>query len=362
MSHFNATVLGPLAFLALLPLIAYGADPDVPPADAPVALIGSQHLTFGQLPSSVQTDLAEHERRYQQQLQALAIEHKREEHAIVETHVNNFLDSKLMQEEAAAHHETLEQLIKNVKNPPVTDADIRAFYEQHQGQIKQPFNEALIPITEYLMQQSAEEGKRTYLAALRAKYAARVTLEPLREEVAAEGPARGPKDARVTVIEFADFQCPYCRQMAPLLRQALAQYPHDLRLVYRQMPLTDIHPDALAAAAASVCAQQQGKFWEMHDALFADPPALDTAALKRTAERLQLQAKPFDECLESKATTAAIQADASAGAQLAVSGTPGLFINGRFFNGAISYEQLTSVIDDELQRAQPQRLASGGPN
>ncbi len=353
------------AFLALtLQAPALLAGEDAPPPEAPVAIIGSERLTFSQVPESVQTDLAESARRYQQQLQQLALEHRREQHAILDAHVNNFLDSKLLQSEAQSRHETLEQLIKEVKNPEVTDADVRAFYEQHQQQIKQPFAAAMIPITQYLMQQSAERGKRTYLAELRAKYAARVTLEPLSEEVAAQGPSRGPKDASVTVVEFADFQCPYCRQMAPLLRQALEKYPHDLRLVYRQMPLTDIHPDALHAAQASVCAGQQGKFWEMHDALFADAAALDPAGLKRTAQRLQLKAQPFAECLQSDAVTAAIQADAAAGAQLAVNGTPGLFVNGRFFGGAISFEQLTAVIDDELvrARAQPQRLVSGRTN
>jgi protein-disulfide isomerase len=184
-----------------------------------------------------------------------------------------------------------------------------------------------------------------------------VTLEPRREPVSADGPSRGPADARITVIEFADFQCPYCRRMEPVLRQMLERYPRDLRLVYRHMPLTNLHPDAMHAAQASMCAAPQGKFWEMHDALFADPPALSVAELKATAARLGLRAGEFDACLDSGRTEPVVKADAEDALAHGVDGTPGLFINGRFYSGALSPERLSSVIDDELQR-HPARVAA----
>jgi protein-disulfide isomerase len=363
MSYIRAN--GPARFAVLLLSLAASAligAAQPPSPDSEVAVIGSERFTFSQLPASVDKQLADAEANYQQQLRQLAIDHRRAQQALLEAQVDNFLDRKLMQAEAKAQHKTVEQLIATVKNPEVTDADVRAFYQQHQQQIKQPFAQAMIPITQYLMQQAAEQGKRTYLAALRTRYAAHVTLEPLREEVAADGPSRGPPDARVTIIEFADFQCPYCGRMAPVLQQVLEKYPREVRLVYRQMPLTEVHPNALNAAEASLCAAQQGRFWEMHDALFADQKALDPAGLKKTAEKLQLATQAFADCLESPAIAAAVKADSAAGAAAGVNGTPGLFVNGRFFGSALPYEQLAAVVDDELSRQRPQRLASGSPH
>jgi protein-disulfide isomerase len=361
MPELTARPVARLVLVALmlpaLPLRA--AALEAPQPGAEIAVIGSEHYRFDQLPPVVQTDLADSERRYQQQLQQLAIDHRRQQQALSEAQINNFVDRKLLQMEAKSQHKTVDQLIATVKNPEVTDADVRAFYEQHKQQINQPFAAAMIPVTQYLMQQAAEQGKRTYLAALRAKYSARVTAEPLREQVAADGPSRGPADAPVTIIEFADFQCPYCGQMAPILRQVLKKYPRDVRLVYRQMPLSDVHPNAMSAAEASLCARQQGKFWEMHDAMFADQKALDPDGLKKTAARLELASQPFADCLQSQAIAAAVNADVAAGTAAGVNGTPGMFVNGRFFNGAIAYEQLATVVDDELSRQKPQRLASG---
>jgi protein-disulfide isomerase len=339
-----------LACLALLsPVLRCLAGSEPPAIDAAVAVIGPEQVTFGQVAAATQPDLDASERRYQRKLQQLEIDHRRERHAILESHVNNFLDRKLLEREAESKHESVEQLIKDVKSPEVSDADITAFYEQHKEQLKQPFEAAMVPITKYLMGQSIEQGKAAYLASLRSKYAARVTLEPLREVVAADGPSRGPTQARVTVIEFADFQCPYCRHMEPLIRQMLDKYPQDVRLVYRQMPLANLHPDAMHAAQASLCAAAQGKFWEMHDALFSDPPALSVVDLKATAARLHLRSEEFVACLDSGRTESLVKRDADDALAHAVDGTPGLFINGRFFSGAMPLERLTAVIDDELQ-------------
>ena len=347
-----------LACLMLALPVARCVAGSAPPApEATVAIIGAEQITFGQVAPTAHTDLEESERRYRRKLQQLEIDHRREQQAILESHVNNFVDRNLLQREARAQHQSVEQLIKQVKSPEVSDEDVRAFYEQHQQQFKEPFAAAMIPITQYLVSQSVEHGKAAYLASLRAKYAARVTVDPLREAVAADGPSRGPAQARVTVIEFADFQCPYCRRMEPVIRQMLDRYPQDVRLVYRQMPLTNLHPDAMHAAQASLCAAAQGQFWEMHDALFSDPPALSAADLKAAAARLHLRSEEFASCLDGGRTESVVKRDAEDALAHGVDGTPGLFINGRFFSGAMPLERLTAVIDDELQR-QPVALAA----
>lgn len=252
--------------------------------------------------------------------------------------------------EADVAHKTQDQLIKELGGPKVDEAAVQSFYDQHSQQINQPFEAVREKIRSLLTQQSEEATRRSYLDSLRTKYSARITIEPLREPVAATGPSRGSDKAGITIVEFADFQCPYCAQMEPVLAQVLARYPNDVRLVYRYLPLIGVHPDAMHAADAGVCAAEQGRFWEMHDTLFANQAALSNAELYKAADRLKLDAPAFKVCMSSAKTEAAVSADANAGEEAGVTGTPGLFINGRFFDGALSFERLASVIDDELWR------------
>jgi protein-disulfide isomerase len=319
-------------------------------ADTEVAVIGDQRITFGDLSDGVRGELADSEQHYQRRLHQLALEHERAQQTLIETRSQNLMDNRLLHLEAQAQRTTVEELIKGVKPAEVTDQAVRAFYDQHQEQLKQPVEAVMPSIMQLLMRQAADKARDEYLSGLRARYAARVTLRPLREDVEATGPSRGAQAARVTIVEFADFQCPYCRQMAPLLHRILAKYPQDVRLVYRQMPLANLHPDAMHAAQASLCAAEQGRFWDMHDALFADPPALSIAALKDTAARLQLKQTQFVTCLDSGKTEPLVKADADAGRTYGVDGTPGLFINGRYFSGAMTLERLAGLVDDELRR------------
>ena len=329
---------------------------------AEVAVIGSDHVTLGQLPD-VQTQLSQSQARYEQQQRQLTIDQRRARQAILEQAVDEFVNNRLLQQEAQARHVSVAELTRDIKTPEITAADVSAFYEHNKRDIGKPFEEVRPAIANYLTQQAAANARRAWFAALRARYSARSTLEPLREPVAADGPSRGPTDARVTIVEFADFQCPYCRRMAPVLRELLEKYPREVRLVYRQLPLTELHPDALHAAEASLCAREQGKFWEMHDALFADQGALDLDGLKKTAAQLQLKAQPFAACLAADRPLAVIRADTQAATDLGVNGTPGLFINGRFVSGAVSYDEMAATIDDELRRGPPQgsRVANRSP-
>jgi len=351
MPHRTRSAASSLAAIALvLPVSCVLAQSEPLSSTTEVAVIGSDHVTVGQLPD-VQSELAKSQRRYDEQQRQLAIDQRRARQAILEKAVDDFLDNQVMQQEAQARHVTVAELSKEIKVAEVTDADVSAFYDHNRRDISKPFEEVRPAIAKYLTQQAVADARRAWFAGLRAKYSARSTLEPLRDPVGTDGPSRGPKDARVTIVEFADFQCPYCRRMEPVLRELLEKYPRDVRLVYRQLPLPELHPDAMRASQASLCAREQGKFWEMHDALFADQGGLDLDGLKRTAAQLQLQAQPFAACLASDKTLAAIRADTQAATDLGVNGTPGLFINGRFVNGAVSYEDMAATIDDELQRA-----------
>ena len=163
-------------------------------------------------------------------------------------------------------------------------------------------------------------------------------------------PSWGPKDAKVTIVEFSDFQCPYCSRVVPTLKQVVEAYDGQVRLVFRQFPLRSIHPQAQKAAEASLCAADQGKFWEMHDAMFADQRQLTDDSLKAKAQALGMDAEGFNQCLDSGQYAAAVQADLDAGQAVGVSGTPAMFINGRFASGALPYDQLAAMVEQELAR------------
>jgi protein-disulfide isomerase len=165
----------------------------------------------------------------------------------------------------------------------------------------------------------------------------------------ADAPSKGPRTAPVTLVEFSDFQCPYCGRVLPVLKRVQETYGERVRLVFRNFPLA-IHPLAPKAAEAAACANEQGKFWEMHDRLFADPKKLDVADLKASAAELGLDAQAFDQCLDSGKHEATWKEERTEGERAGVSGTPAVFVNGRLIGGAQPYETFAQVIDDELER------------
>ncbi|MDD9987131.1 MAG: DsbA family protein [Spirochaetaceae bacterium] len=195
------------------------------------------------------------------------------------------------------------------------------------------------------------ERRAAGYGALERRYSVAYLLEPLRYDVAADGfPAAGPPDAPVTIVEFSDFECPYCARLLPILEQAQRQYGDKLRVVYRHYPLTGIHPNAWTAAEASLCAGEQGRFWQLHDVMFAEQGDLAVDALRAKAERLDLDTVAFGRCLDSGRHYDAVLADVRAGDALGVSGTPAMFVNGRFIGGAVPFSTLAAIVDDELRR------------
>jgi protein-disulfide isomerase len=252
--------------------------------------------------------------------------------------------------EAASRKVTKDQLLAEIKPAAVSDADVDAFYEQNKAQIPRPKDQVAGQIKTYLEQQGQQKARTEYFKTLQAKYKVDYKLEPVRVEVAATGPAKGPASAPVTIVEFSDFQCPFCSRLTPTIAEVEKKYGDKVRIVFRQFPLS-FHEHAEKAAEASLCALDQGKFWEMHDAMFANQSALEVAQLKAKAAELGMNADTFNKCVDSGSKAAAIQVDQKAGSAAGVSGTPAMFVNGRFINGAVPLEQITTVIDDELRRA-----------
>ena len=161
---------------------------------------------------------------------------------------------------------------------------------------------------------------------------------------------RGPENAKITLIEYSDFQCPFCLRHTPTMEKILTEYKGKVKLIYRHFPLTSIHPEAQKAAEASECAGDQGKFWEMHDKIFEANAAsnMSVETWKKIAKDLGLNTTKFNSCLDSGQFASKVNSEQIAGAEAGVEGTPATFVNGRLVSGAVPYEQFKSIIDSLL--------------
>ncbi|MGB0618833.1 MAG: DsbA family protein [Myxococcota bacterium] len=165
-----------------------------------------------------------------------------------------------------------------------------------------------------------------------------------------EAPTKGPKDAVVTIVEWSDFQCPFCNRVSPTLAQIEAEYGDRVQLVFKHMPLS-IHPQAPQAHAASEAAHRQGKFWEMHDRIFANQRDLSVATLEGHAEAIGLDMDQYAKDVADASLKKRIDDDMKQAAELNVTGTPAFFINGRFLSGAQPFENFKRAIDAAIERA-----------
>jgi len=268
--------------------------------------------------------------------------------------IGQLIDQRLESEAAAGRGVTVEALEKaevEDKAAPVAEAEVNSTYER----VKARFPDKGEPelkglITADLKRRNEQLRRNDFLRDLRSKTTTRILLDPPRLAVADAGaPSKGPQSAPVTMIEFSDFQCPYCGRAAPVVKKLEETYGDKVRIVFRNFPLS-IHPQAPKAAEAAACARDQGKFWEMHDRLFAHQDKLQVADMKTAAAELGLDSKAFEECLDSGRHEAIWKADQKEAESYGVSATPWFFVNGRALSGAQPYESFAQVIDDELLR------------
>ena len=317
-------------------------------ADPAARIGGAEALTLADLHAAAAPAIDEHDAA----LRRCQLDAERSRDEALQTILRDLVHARLRTMEAARLGTSAEALAARIDEAaePVTDAEVSAFHRERG--LAQPLTEVAPQIRAYLERQAVEDARAAAYAELERRYAVAYLLEPLRIDVAADGfPARGPADAPVTIVEFSDFECPYCSRLAPVLDEVKRQYGDTVRVVYRHYPLTVIHPNAWKAAEASLCADEQGRFWELHDLMFAEQGVLAAADLKAKAERLDLDAEAFGECLDSGRHYEAVLADVRAGDAAGVSGTPAMFVNGRFVGGVVPFAALAELIDDELRRA-----------
>jgi protein-disulfide isomerase len=267
--------------------------------------------------------------------------------------VEDVIAERLLEAEAGRRGVTLEALLENeihskVKDP--TNLEVETFYEQQKQRIRRPLEDVRAQVAEGLKALQARQLHDELVANLREKSKVEVRLEPPRVPVElSQAPLRGPADAPVTIVEFSDFQCPYCKGIQPVIQQLRERYPEQVNWRFKDLPLTAIHPGAQSAAEAARCAGEQGKFWEYRDALFkADQVTLDMH--KGVAESLGLDGEPFMRCMASGKYREAVETDGQEAEALGISGTPTFVINGIVLAGAQPLEEFTRVIESELSR------------
>jgi predicted DsbA family dithiol-disulfide isomerase len=234
--------------------------------------------------------------------------------------------------------------------PPPSDAEILKVFEENKermppGSTVDSMREQIIG---FLQQDQRREAASKLFDQLKAKANFRMLLEEPRVQVAATGPSRGPENAPVTIVEFSDFECPFCSRAEESVTQVMEKYAGKVRLVFRHYPLP-FHSNAQKAAEASACANDQGKFWDMHRQLFANQKALTVEQLKGHAATVGLDKAKFDECLDSGKHADLVKKDMAEGQEAGVTGTPAFFINGKLLSGALPASEFEKVIDAELK-------------
>jgi protein-disulfide isomerase len=271
--------------------------------------------------------------------------------------VNRLIEDQLLEMRASREHLTVEQLLERdvtsqIKDP--TEDQLQVFYEGLQT--KEPFAVVREKIVATLRQLRLAKAGAAYLQTLRDAADVRIDLAPPEAEVALDNaPRRGPQDAPVLIVEFADYECPYCQQIHPELNKLEEEFAGKVALAYKDFPLP-MHPRAEKAAEAARCAAEQGKFWEFHDALF-DDHQMELAQLKEHARTLKLDAASFDQCLDAGEQAAAVRKDFAQAQRLGLTGTPAFFVNGHFLSGAVSYGTLREVVEQQLAATLPSRTA-----
>jgi protein-disulfide isomerase len=237
---------------------------------------------------------------------------------------------------------------------PVTDADVAAFYQANISQMQgRSLEQVSTVINRYLQERQRAEARDDLISELKkAGPKIQVLLDPPRTaiDVAPADPALGNANAPVTIVEYADFECPFCRRAVPTLDEIRQKYGDKVRLVWKDFPLTQIHPQAFKAAEAGRCAAEQGKFWAYHDTLFGNQQALQPDDLKKYATMSGLDGAKFGECLDSSKYSDQVRDAMAAASHVGVNSTPTLYVNGRRVEGAQPFEVFARIIDDELAK------------
>ncbi len=261
---------------------------------------------------------------------------------------------KIVEKAAQAKGQTVDEFLEaevdsKVKEP--TEDELRGFYLAKQNDFGGTFESAHDQVRQSYRNLELQQLRQSLGQQVFKDADIRIVLAPPRSEIDfGSGPQRGASKAPVTIVEFSDFQCPYCKGALPVLKQVTEKYGDQVQFLFKDFPLSDIHPQAQAAAEAAHCAEEQGRFWEYHDGLFALAPNFDAAHFVALAAQVGVKDMTgFQTCVESRKYKSRVEQDASLGQTLGVDGTPMFFINGIGLSGAAPIGDFEKIIDGELQ-------------
>ena len=264
------------------------------------------------------------------------------------------IGNHLVDREATARGVSRDELLAQELPPrtlPITDEEVERVYERNREALGgRTLEEVRVEIEAALERQRPTLALQQFMDDLRGESDDVVlALDPPRQrvEILPDDPTRGPVDAPIMLVEFSDFQCPFCQRATGTLAELIDRYEDQIQFVYKDYPLAS-HPEAFKAAEAGNCAHEQGMFWELHDKMFVSQDALDVPSLTTYASELGLDAAAFSACLDEGRYTQRVQRDLQIGQLYGVSSTPTVFINGRPVMGAAPIETFDQIIREEL--------------
>jgi protein-disulfide isomerase len=323
------------------------ADAD-PAPDAVVATWEGGQLTYGELMEDVKGRLIKME-----------IEYLNERYSAMRRSIDDTINESLLEAEAKKRGMTdVDALMEKLQadNSTVSDTEISTFYEENKRRFRgKPLDEVKEAVEGQLIKSKQSEAINGLLEQLRNQASVDVALEapelPRLEVAVGNNPPLGPEGAPVTIVEFADYECPYCTRGYETMKKVMEKYDGKVRWYYRDFPLA-FHRNATAYSVAAICAGEQGKYWEMHDSILENQKTLaKKGGVEGLAGELGLDTATFTTCIGDTAKAKQVMQDMSEGQAVGVSGTPAYFINGIMVSGAQPLENFESVIDRELEAA-----------
>jgi protein-disulfide isomerase len=269
--------------------------------------------------------------------------------------VADLVDDYLLSQQAKKEGVTVQQLLKThvdgTVDKNISEDALKVYYEGLDT--KESYEAVRDKIIEHVRGKRLARAKDAYMQSLRDKNKITILVSSARAQVTLnDTPVRGPAGAPVRIVEYADYECPYCQQVQPVLDRLEADYKGRIAFAYKDLPLP-MHTHAQKAAEAAQCAGAQNKYWEYHDLLMKNKQ-LEIPELKSAARQLNLDAKQFDACVDSGIRAEAVRANIDEAQRLGLQGTPAFFINGRYVSGVMTYDQLKQLVDEELNRSAAQ--------
>jgi protein-disulfide isomerase len=307
--------------------------------DEVVAYVGEEAITMAQLEEKASGGLKKLEQDRYDLLRGV---------------LEELAQEKMVSKAAEARGMSSEDLLRtevDAKITPPTEDELKEFYEinKHRAQGRS-FEEVRTALQRLLGDQKANEVRIAFYNGLKTDLGYRVLLEAPRYDVPipADAMTKGPADAPVTFVEFADFQCPYCRRAHPVVARLLMEYGDRIRYVFRDYPL-GFHARAVPASRAALCASEQDKYWDYYESLKVMTGDLSDNDLEKRAKDVGLDVEAFNSCMASGRFKDYVDQGFADGQALGVTGTPSYFINGRMIVGAKPYEDFKAIIDEEIQ-------------